>query len=123
MASKRKCRACGKHFEPDYRNRAQQAFCQRPECRRSRRAAAQRKRRRQAQTDDPLTRRLKPSEALWLRKNPLIIGLVSVLIGSTDLEQIETFCASAILRGRKILNGTLVEVDQNLSENQGLKTQ
>lgn len=66
--------------------------------------------------DNPLTKRLKPSEALWLRKNPLIIGLVSVLIGSTDLEQIETFCASAILRGRKILNGTLVDADQNSSE-------
>ena len=123
MASKRKCGACGHHFEPDYRNRTRQAFCRRPECRRSRRAAAQRKRRSQAQRDIPLTRRLKPSEARWLRKNPLIIGLVSVLIGSTDLEQIETFCASAILRGGKILNGTLVDADQNSSVNLGLNTQ
>jgi len=123
MAAQRKCRACGKHFEPDYRNHANQAFCKWPECQGSRRAEAQRKRRALAKKVNSLTRRLKPSEALWLRKNPLIIGLVSVLIGSTDLQEIETFCASAILRGKKIVDGTLVEEDQNSAETQGLNSQ
>ena len=50
----------------------------------------------------------------------MLIGLVSVLIGSTDWQDIESFCAAAILRGRKILDGTLVEADANHPENQGL---
>jgi hypothetical protein len=49
----------------------------------------------------------------------MIIGLVSVLIGSTDWQEIEAFCAAAILRGRKILNGDLVATDENSLENQG----
>jgi hypothetical protein len=123
MAAQRKCRACGKPFEPDYRTQANQAFCPRPECRRSRRAQAQRKRRNQARQDESLTRRLKPSEARWLRKNPMIIGLVSVLIGSTDLQQIETFCAAAILRGTKILDRTLAETESKPVVNQGWNDQ
>jgi len=119
MAAQRKCRACGKRFETDYRNQAHQAFCQRPECRRSRRAEAQRKRRHRSRREASLTRRLKPFEALWLRKNPLIIGLVSVLIGSTDLQQIEAFCAAAILRGTKIPDGTIADEVKNPAQNQG----
>jgi uncharacterized heparinase superfamily protein len=49
----------------------------------------------------------------------MIIGLISVLIDSTDWQDIEAFCAAAILRGRKILNGDLVELDGNRRENQG----
>jgi len=118
MATKRKCRACGKSFSPDYRNQKEQAFCPRAECRRIRRAEAQRKRRERASRGEHLTRRLKPSEAAWLRKNPLIIGLVSVLIGSTDWQEIESFCAAAILRGTKILQGGPVEVGQKDPQNQ-----
>jgi hypothetical protein len=118
MAAKRKCRACGKPFSPDYRNQADQAFCPRPECRRLRRAEVQRKRRERSRQAASLTRRLRPSEADWLRKNPIIIGLVSVLIGSTDWKDIEAFCAAAILRGKKILDGTVVEEDSNPLKNQ-----
>ena len=119
MASKRECRACRKSFSPDYRNQADQAFCPRPECRRFRRAEAQRKRRNRPGQDHLLTRRLKPSEARWLRKNPMVVGLVSVLIGSTDWQDIEAFCAAAALRGRKILDGPLVGADENGLKNKG----
>jgi hypothetical protein len=53
----------------------------------------------------------------------VIIGLISVLIDSTDWQDIEAFCAAAILRGKKILDGTLEETDQNPAENQGWKDQ
>lgn len=119
MASRRKCRGCGVFFIPDFRNEADQAFCPRPECRRSRRAEAQRQRRKRSRQADNLTRRLKPSEARWLRANPMIIGLVSVLIGSTDMMDIEAFCAAASLRGRKILEGVSLEEDANSLKNQG----
>jgi len=99
-----------------------QAFCPRPECRRSRRAEAQRKRRERSRETTSLTRRLKPSEAHWLRQNPMIIGLISVLIDSTDWREIEAFCASAILRGKKILDGTLVEEEGKPLRNQGSGT-
>ena len=42
----------------------------------------------------------------------MIIGLVSVLIGSTDWQEVESFCAAASLRGRKILDGLLMELDE-----------
>ena len=48
----------------------------------------------------------------------MIIGLVSVLIGSTDWKDIEAFCAAAILRGKKILDGTVIEEDSNPLKNQ-----
>ncbi len=121
MASQRKCRACGKPFHPDYRNAATQAFCPQPECRRARRAKSQRHRRDRARQGNSITRQLKPSEALWLHKNPMIIGLISVLIGSTDIQDIEAFCAAASLRGRKIVDGTLVDAAENLLENQARK--
>jgi hypothetical protein len=76
-------------------------------------------RRKASKAGQYLTSRLKPSEALWLRRNPLIVGLVSVLIGSTDLEDIEAFCAAAILRGTKIQEGTLSQDDQINLNNQG----
>ena len=119
MASERKCRGCGIFFTPDYRNQADQPFRPQPECRRLRRAEAQRQRRRRSTHIDSLTRRLKPSEARWLRRNPMIIGLVSVLIGSTAWQDIEAFCAAASLRGRKMLDGEFVNQDANSLQNQG----
>ena len=77
---------------------------------------SQRKRRDQFQKGQTLTSRMKPSEAAWLRKNPLIIGLVSTLIGSTSMRDIEAFCAAASERGSRILEGTLVENDETLRE-------
>ena len=52
----------------------------------------------------------------------MIVGLISVLIGSTDLRDIEAFCAAAILRGRRILDGTLQEEESKPLKNQGSGT-
>jgi hypothetical protein len=48
----------------------------------------------------------------------MIIGLVSVLVGSTDWQEIEAFCAAASLRGRNILDGLLLERDEKSLEHQ-----
>ena len=109
MAIKRKCHHCGKPLRPEARNSERQRTCSRSACRRARRVEAQRKRRRGIKKDDSLTRRLKPSEASWLRNNPVIVGLVSLLIGSTNLKEIEAFCAAASQRGQDILAGTFLD--------------
>src|SRR5690349_5086887 len=101
MAPVRHCRACGEAFTPDPRNQHRQAFCALPDCQRQRRAAVQRRRR---QKEASLTRSLRPSDAAWLKKNPLIIGLISVLIESRDLAEIEAYCSTLIERGTQILN-------------------
>jgi hypothetical protein len=49
----------------------------------------------------------------------MIIGLVSVLMGSTDMQDIEAFCAAAIVRGTKIMDGVLEEVGEKSPEKQG----
>ena len=49
----------------------------------------------------------------------MIVGLVSVLIGSTDMMEIEAFCAAASLRGRKLLDGVPLEEEANSLKNQG----
>jgi len=41
------------------------------------------------------------------------------LIGSAVLQQIEAFCADAILRGTKMLDGTIADEMKNSVENQG----
>ena len=66
---------------------------------------------------------MKPSEAVWLRKNPIVIGLVSVLIGSTDLREIEAFCAAASHRGSQILRGELLDDDGKGLESKEIKRQ
>ena len=123
MHSKVKCRACDKSFIPDTWNQNRQVFCSRPECQRRRRTKTQRKRRERSREEQVLTRRLKPSEAVWLRKKPIIIGLVSVLVGSTDLREIEAFCAAASHRGSQILRGELLDDDGKGLESKEIKRQ
>ncbi len=89
---------------PDARNDARQAFCSHPDCQRQRRTESQRHRRSLQRKEVALTRRLNPSEAAWLKQNPLVIGLISVLIDSIDLAEIETYCSTLIARGMSILN-------------------
>ena len=113
------CRACGKAFTPDFRNPTRQAFCTVPTCQRARRTQAQRQRRQRPGKQDALTRRLKPSEAAWLKKHPLMIGLISVLIGSTKLEDIAAFCSAASERGARILNGELLDESPNWAKDKG----
>ena len=102
------------------KNAKRQAFCNRPACQRFRRTEAQRQRRKRAKAEATLTRLLKPSEADWLRRNPLIVGLISMLIGSSDRKEIEACCAALIERGQKIQNGTLFEAPQKSHVSSGL---
>ena len=113
MSSHVVCTACGRAIAPSANNDARQAFCSRPPCQRIRRSEAQCLRRARAKKDATLTRHLKPADADWLRKHPLIVGLISMLIGSGDRNQIEACCAALIERGQKILDGTLFEDPQN----------
>jgi hypothetical protein len=50
--NRRKCRHCGKCFSPDYRNRRHQYYCPKLDCRRSSKAASQRRWLRQAPNRD-----------------------------------------------------------------------
>ena len=46
---------------------------------------------------------MKPSEAEIHLQNPLFIGLISLITGSTDLEEIQQVARQAYQRGRNIL--------------------
>ena len=109
-----KCRGCGKHFEPDLRNRDRQAYCHRETCQRMRRTIRQRLRRQEQQArakgSKPQieTTRLQGaslvSEADIRAENPVIIGLISMITGSTDLESIEKVYRQCWLRGTELLS-------------------
>ena len=69
--SRRKCRHCGKCFSPDYRNHRHQYYCSKLDCRRSSKAASQRRWLRQAPNRDYFrgpeqTRRVQQ----WRKANP-----------------------------------------------------
>ena len=66
---------------------------------------------------------MKPSEAAWLKKHPVMIGLISILIGSTDLEEIAAFCLAASERGARILNGELLDQSEKWAKNNGFDGQ
>jgi len=51
----------------------------------------------------------------------MIIGLVSVFIGSIDLKEIEAFCAAASQRGSEILQGKLLDENGNSFEANKIK--
>ena len=46
-----------------------------------------------------------------------------MLIGSADRQEIEAFCAAASERGKRILEGTLLEDQKNGPKNQAWKLQ
>jgi hypothetical protein len=123
MTAKHKCKACRRPFTADARNQKRQSFCDRPECQRIRRTEAQRRRRDRSRKSDSLTRLLKPSEAAWLRRNPFVVGLISVLIGSSDRTEIETYYAALIQRGTKILEGRLLDTSDKRPEGKNLSNQ
>ena len=113
MANTRECRACGKAFKPDNRNQGRQSYCRRPGCQRLRRTLRQRLRR-QTATSKP--RRSTPattarglqadshiSEADIRLEYPVIIGLISMFTGLTNLEDIEQVYRQCYRRGLEIL--------------------
>ena len=113
MKKARKCRACQKPFGVDLRNEGRHAYCSRPDCQRQRRRLAQNFRRarrpRLETTQTPAAasrlqgRLMKPREADMHLENPLFIGLISMLTGSTDLEEIQAVGRKLYQRGCNIL--------------------
>src|SRR5438874_1074893 len=95
MEKDRKCRACAKPFEVELRNQHHQNYCGRLGCQRQRRNAAQKLRRGSQGTPAIKSPRrlhvtVKPTEADWPTDHPVFVGLISMLTGSTDLEEITT---------------------------------
>jgi hypothetical protein len=121
MASKRKCRACGKRLTLDYRNKARQEFCGDSRCQRQRRSENQRRRRNREKHDSAVTRGLKPSEAACLLRNPLIVGLISMLIGSSRPGDIESYCSALVERGTRIFRGELLDTHHKAAKKKALR--
>ena len=116
MKATRNCKACARPFAVDHRNGHHQAYCPDAECQRQRRTEAQKRRRTTHVTKAALdsagvSSRLRPevklTEADWYAEHPMIIGLISMLTGSTDLEEIKTVCRKLGERGRNILGHRL----------------
>jgi hypothetical protein len=113
MKNTRKCKACERPFVVDHRSSEQHAFCARAACQRRRRSQAQRHRRRTRRSvaagneairvRTRLQGTVKPSEAAIHLQNPLFIGLISMITGSTDLEEIQQVARKAYQQGRNIL--------------------
>lgn len=116
MGTTNKCKGCGKEFKTDPHNRDRQSYCRRQACQRLRRAHRQRQRRAEAVAGPPqgqpttATSRLQTasdlSEADMRSQNPVIIGLISMITGTTDLESIEQVYRQCWLRGREILSAS-----------------
>ena len=115
MAKSRKCKACGRPFAPDVRNTKTQAYCTKPDCQRQRRTLAQRLRRHLVRPNAPPTRdapddarRLHAasvfSEADIRDEHPVIIGLISMLIGSDDFSSVEATYRKLWIQGLRIVS-------------------
>jgi len=117
MKSTVKCKDCEREFAPDRRNQWRQAYCPTKSCQRRRRTLQQRLRRqkeaaRPKRPESPFNepeggRRLQTasviSEADFRAENPVIIGLISMLTGTIDVEQIERTYRQLLLRGMQII--------------------
>lgn len=121
MKKKSNCFACKQPFDKDPRTMSRQTFCSRAECQRERRRRSQKLRRlrqsRTAQSEDSLSSdginfiRLqsstKPNEAYSMLEDPFIQGLISMLSGTSDLDEVKNTIRHVIERGRKLQLGSL----------------
>ena len=97
------CPNCHQIFRPDSRNAYHQVFCARPPCQRARRSEMQRVRRRiQNPPRGPHDEGV--YDAVMTLRNPLMIGLLSQLLGSVSMEEIEEFMRRLIRKGCDILD-------------------
>ena len=112
MKTTTNCKACARLFRVDHRNRHHHSYCSDAKCQRQRRAQAQKDcrtksaaegSRRVAGATSRLQAGVKPSEAVWHTESPMFIGLISMLTGSTDLEDIKAVCRRLNERGSNIL--------------------
>jgi hypothetical protein len=114
MGNTHKCKACGREFKPDSRNCGRQSFCPRRPCQRLRRTLRQKQRRQRAVArlgklkGPEVTRGLQTasvlSEADLRAEKPVIIGLISMITGLTNLEDLERVYRQLWIRGRQILS-------------------
>jgi hypothetical protein len=109
MKSTRHCKNCGSSFNVDSCNVRHHSHCPVAACRSARRALAQACRRasKNATRTKPaaasrLQRTLKPTEADLLAENPTFIGLISLLTGSSDLQEIQITARRLYRRGSDI---------------------
>ena len=119
MEKTRKCKGCGATLKADYRNKDRQSFCARKACQKLRRARGQRIRRQQQRAAKPTSKAQigtpkparRPQEASLVSppdiraENPVIIGLISMITGSIDLEEIAATHRQLWIRGQQILEG------------------
>jgi len=113
MKNTRNCKACGRPFEVDGRNVQRHSHCPDVPCQRERRTLAQARRRannKATKTRSVAASRLqcalKPTEADMLTEQPLFIGLLSMLTGSSDLQELQAVARRLHERGRDILGIT-----------------
>ena len=112
MKTSRICIGCTKRFTVDNRNDRHHSYCSDLNCQRLRRAQAQKRRRTQQATGascgvagagTELQADVKPTEADWPAAYPMFIGLISMITGLTDLEDIKAVCRNLHERGANIL--------------------
>ena len=127
MANSCKCRACGQEFEPEHRNKGRQSFCSRQSCQRVRRTLGQRLRRRGAGSGSTVggpasgqqegSRRLQEasviSEAAFRSEHPVIIGLISMLIGTDEPDRVEAAYQRFWMQGVQITSGNTSSTSLN----------
>lgn len=123
METTRKCKGCGSSFSPDSRNQGRQDYCSKRQCQRQRKSLRQRQRRESAKAKPGLATTSEPgrglqwasdiSEADIRAENPVFIGLISMLTGLTDLEDIQRVYRQLWLRGREILTVGQAQTLQN----------
>jgi hypothetical protein len=114
MKMLRNCLSCSRRFTIDPRNDHHQTYCPDAPCQRQRRALAQQgrrasrsveSRREEVGATSRLQAGVKPTEADWHVKDPMFIGLILMLTGSTNVEDIQAVCRRLQERGRNILGG------------------
>ena len=123
MKKKSNCFACKQPFDKDPRTMSRQTFCSRAECQRERRRRSQKLRRlrqrRTAQSENSLSSdginfiRLQSStklnEADSMLEDPFIQGLISMLSGTNDLNEVKNTIRRIIERGQKLQSDSLSE--------------
>jgi hypothetical protein len=117
-----KCLCCGAPFTPDPRNRHRQEFCLKQQCRKAMKSLSQRRWLAKGENAKYWTgtnqvervqawRKAHPKywkrgialQEYCLPSNPLLIGLIAEITGSTLQEDIVANCARLVSKGRKIL--------------------
>ena len=113
MKEKPNCLACKQPFDKDPRTVSRQTFCPRAECQRERRRRSQKLRRlRQGRSEDRLSSgginfnrlqcEMKPIEAKSTLEDPFVQGLISMLIGTNDLDEVKNAIRRLIKHGQKL---------------------